>query len=242
MESCIILKNKISYYDKGKGIPILFLPGLDGKCDIWQNQIDELALNFRVIAVDFSNINPGFITMHNMMKLIHEFIDFLELQNLFIAGYNIGALFALAYTSRHPDMICGVATSSLGNISITINDISKYYHINYNPPKGYFKMLFDKLFRRYDLNSHIISKFAGLLKYHIIIQEYGKVSLPLLIINGELDHLSVHNISSSIYSDRKKFTIELEVIEKARKDCFYYEAGSYNYILSEFIENNLTPP
>ena len=234
----IIQKNKIKYEDKGKGIPIVFLPGITGNADIWNNQLEHLSLYYRVITVDFSEININSISTHSLLSILKDLTIELNLNLFYIIGYSVGGLIALQFANRNPDCIIGVVTTSLGNISASTNEVVKFYKKNFRPTKNIIRYFIDKLLGKRDYSFDIAYKFASLIKYYSIINEYSKLQLPLLIINGEFDHLSCHNISQNIYNKKKNNRISLDVIEQARKDCFNTNPILYDQILLNYFINN----
>ncbi len=231
----LIQKNKINIEDKGKGFPIVFLPGISGKSDIWNNQAEHLSLYYRVITIDFSEINMNKVNYTGLLDILKDIFKELNLNYFYIAGYSIGGLLALMYANRCPETVAGVITTSLGNISASTNEIVKFYKKNFRPVRNFIQVIKDKLFGFRDKGFDIAYKFASLIKYHTIVGEYGAVNLPLLIINGEFDHLSCHNISQNIYN--KNLNVRLEIIERARKDCFNTNPILYDQILIEFLKN-----
>jgi len=240
VNNCTILKNKIFYSDYGKGQPIIFLPGLDGKSDIWNQQISELSMDFRVICLDFSKISSDFISLHNMMQLINEFVMYMELKSAIFVGYSVGAYFALSYSSRHPNMTNSIILTSLGALQ-TLDETAKYYIHNYNPPKSYFKRFCDKIVGKGDNNSYLVSRFAHLLKNSIISNEFSKSSSPILIVNGENDQKNIMVVSTKAYEEKGNFIVDMEIIPKVGKDCFVENPSAYNGIIKDFISRNISP-
>ena len=237
----IIRKNKITYEDQGKGLPIVFLPGINGKNSIWEKQIDTLSMSHRVITVDLSEINNSSINIHELIKILDEFFKELKLEYFFLCGYSVGGLLALCYGNRHPENICGISTTSVGNISASTNEVVKFYMKNFRPAKSFWKLLIDKILGKRDPLFGVAFRFASLIKYHTILQEYSKLPHPLLLINGEFDHLSSHSICQTIYSNRESNIIQLEILEQSRKDCFNTNPNEYNEILKDFIKTTTTP-
>lgn len=235
----IINKNKIYYTDDGKGFPIIFIPGITGKSEIWKNQIDELSIYYRVITLDFSKINIKNISIHDITDIINKFTDFLSLEYSFISGYSVGALFAVAFANRYPYKVAGVSTTSLGYISSSVNEITKFYYKNIIPKKNILLKFLNIFLNKNNVLDNKILKFASCLKQNTIKQEYDNLNHPLLIINGEFDNITVQMISDKVYKNNLK--IRYEIIENSRKNCFNTDFGIYNTILNDFIKNEVSP-
>ena len=166
----IIQKNKINYEDKGKGFPIVFLPGITGKSDIWDNQIEHLSLYYRVICIDFSEMNINFISSSNLLNILHDIVKELGLNYFYIVGYSVGGLLALIYSNKYPGYIAGVVTTSLGNISASTNEVVKFYKKNFRPVRNLMQLIIDK-FSQKKSGGDIAYKFASLIKYHTIMNK-----------------------------------------------------------------------
>lgn len=235
----IIRKQKITYTDTGKGFPIVFLPGITGNKDIWKNQTDELSLYFRVITLDFSEININFITVNNLTQIIDEISAMLNIEYFIICGYSSGALLAVCYANRYQHKTAGVCISSLGYISSSITEIINFYHKNIKEKINFFQKLIRKLFHTDSFASDRIYRFANLLKQSSIKQELFKLNHPLLIINGEFDNITCNILAEKIYSSNKD--CYWEIIEKCGKNCFNTNFNLYNQILMDFFKKTNAP-
>lgn len=69
----------ISFFDEGKGDPLVFLHGFMGSAETWSDYITTLSLSFRVIAIDLpghgeSEMAGEVHTMELMAEIVHHIL------------------------------------------------------------------------------------------------------------------------------------------------------------------------
>ncbi|MFT5350552.1 MAG: non-heme chloroperoxidase [Gammaproteobacteria bacterium] len=92
----------IYYEDHGKGDALIFIPGLTCTTEFFRNNLNILAADKRIIAYDPRSQGKSTITEigNNFAQRgrdLAAFIDALELDNVVIAGWSLGAYDAYAY-------------------------------------------------------------------------------------------------------------------------------------------------
>lgn len=101
---------KLCYQDVGRGEPVLLLPGLGTSIDFWQQNVDALSKDYRVVAVD----PPGFgksakpdvpYELPWMADRIVAFMDALQLERVSIIGGSMGGHIALLIALKHPQRV-----------------------------------------------------------------------------------------------------------------------------------------
>ncbi|KML40266.1 alpha/beta fold hydrolase [Cytobacillus firmus] len=100
----------ISYYDEGKGEPLVLLHGFCGSKDYWARVIPILAENFRVIAMDLpghgeSGLPEGEPSIENMAEAIKGAIDELELDKVSLFGHSLGGYVTLAFAEAYEEKL-----------------------------------------------------------------------------------------------------------------------------------------
>ncbi len=96
--------------ETGAGQPIILLHGVGLRSEAWNRQIDALAGNSRVIALDMpghgESPSPAFpMLLPDYSDAVLAAID----EPSILAGHSMGAMIALDIACRHPDRILGVA-------------------------------------------------------------------------------------------------------------------------------------
>ncbi len=100
----------VRYVDAGSGRPLLLMHGLGGAIESWTNNIDALAKEMRVIALDL----PGFgysdkpkmsYTIKFYADFIAKFVKQLGVAPLAIVGSSLGGHVACELAIMHPDIV-----------------------------------------------------------------------------------------------------------------------------------------
>jgi 2-hydroxy-6-oxonona-2,4-dienedioate hydrolase len=103
-------KLRVRYVDLGSGDPVLLMHGLGGSIESWTHNIEGLAKNFRIIAVDL----PGFglsdkprmnYTIRFYREFIVQFIKQLQLGQVSIVGSSLGGQVAAEVAITRPSIV-----------------------------------------------------------------------------------------------------------------------------------------
>ncbi|WP_407492905.1 alpha/beta fold hydrolase [Pseudooceanicola sp. MF1-13] len=122
-----ISTGRLHYVDCGEGPAILMIHGLSGNLGHFDcGVIDELAKNFRVVAID----RPGAgyserpedhpANVRAQARLVAEVIQRLELDNPLLVGHSLGGAISLALALEKPELVRGLAL--LAPLTLPIND------------------------------------------------------------------------------------------------------------------------
>lgn len=100
----------ISYYDAGKGEPVVLIHGFCGSKDYWEQVIPGLAEKHRVIAVDLpghggSSLPAGDISVETMAELIKGTFVELGLEKVSLIGHSLGGYVTLAFAEAYEDRL-----------------------------------------------------------------------------------------------------------------------------------------
>jgi pimeloyl-ACP methyl ester carboxylesterase len=107
---------EIYYVDKGKGTPMVFVPGWTFTSDAFEHQIDYYSEKYRVIAVDPRSYGRSNIVSHGNdydthAKDLIKLLDHLELENIILVGWSFGGLVTWGYIER----------LGLSNVKVLVN-------------------------------------------------------------------------------------------------------------------------
>jgi pimeloyl-ACP methyl ester carboxylesterase len=113
LKTATFKKEKVHFYDEGKGRVVVLLHGFLGSYKIWQNTIDDLAKSYRVIAIDLPGHGktPCFGYAHSMdlmAKCVKAVLDQLKLKRYAMIGHSMGGYVALAFADLFPDHLKGL--------------------------------------------------------------------------------------------------------------------------------------
>jgi pimeloyl-ACP methyl ester carboxylesterase len=100
----------VRYVDSGAGRPLLLIHGLGGAIESWVNNLDALAKEMRVIALDL----PGFgysdkpkmsYTIRFYADFVAKFVKQLGVEPLAVVGSSLGGHIACELAITHPEVV-----------------------------------------------------------------------------------------------------------------------------------------
>ncbi len=114
MSSTVNFKGKaINFECRGQGRVIVLLHGFLGALQIWNEFSEELAKNYRVVAVDLpghgqSEVLEGVHTMELMAEAVKAVLDELEINECVVIGHSMGGYVALTFARLYPQLVKGL--------------------------------------------------------------------------------------------------------------------------------------
>jgi pimeloyl-ACP methyl ester carboxylesterase len=105
-------KEKIHYYDEGKGDVIVLLHGHLESAEIWKGISEKLSKKFRIIAPDlpghgFSDTHLGQISVESLANSVRALLDSLAINEVFLIGHSLGGYVSLAFLELFPGRLTG---------------------------------------------------------------------------------------------------------------------------------------
>lgn len=105
---------EISYREIGEGKPVLLIHGFGEDSQVWNNQIDFLQKNCRMIIPDLpgsgkSKEGQPFLasSIDVMADAIFALMDVVTTERFLVLGHSMGGYIALAMAEKHPDRLTG---------------------------------------------------------------------------------------------------------------------------------------
>ena len=103
--------------DRGSGVPVVLVPGIQGRWEWMSPTVEALAARCRVITFSLADEpsaawparGTGFDAY---VEQIGQALDALRLQRAVICGVSYGGLVAAAFLRRHPERVAGLALVS----------------------------------------------------------------------------------------------------------------------------------
>lgn len=102
---------RLHYMEKGSGEPILMVHGLGSYSYTWRHNMDELAQQFRVLAIDLKGfglsekpVGPGY-SIDSHVKTVLQFLSKLNLQRIDYIGSSMGGEIGLRICMEKPEVI-----------------------------------------------------------------------------------------------------------------------------------------
>ena len=102
----------VSYRERGQGQPVVLIHGLLVNGDLWRKVVPGLAVNYRCLTPDLPlgahaiGLNQeADLTSPGMARLIADFIETLDLENVILVGSDTGGAFCQLVIANHSDRI-----------------------------------------------------------------------------------------------------------------------------------------
>jgi len=117
--SAVTLQGEIVHYEVlGRGRPLFFLHDWIGSWRYWIPTMQTASVAFRAYALDLwgfgdTNKNPDFYALEQQIGLLNGFMDMLGIGKIALVGHGLGAVIALVYTARHPEIVDRVMVTGL---------------------------------------------------------------------------------------------------------------------------------
>ena len=119
----MVLGRRLHYVDYGSGPPVVLVHGVGGCWQWWLENLPELGLSSRVIAVDLPGFgdseplpSPGEMSSH--VETLAALLDQLELDRVVLVGHSLGGLIAMMFAIQHPNRLDGLVSVCGGGIVI----------------------------------------------------------------------------------------------------------------------------
>jgi pimeloyl-ACP methyl ester carboxylesterase len=108
----------MEFIERGRGAPLVFLPGLQGRWEYSRPTVDALSTHFRVVTCpladepssgfDFEASRP----FDSYADHVRAIMDAAQLEGAIVCGQSFGGLVALRCAARHPSRITGLVLAS----------------------------------------------------------------------------------------------------------------------------------
>ncbi|GAB4465180.1 MAG: alpha/beta hydrolase [Thermoflexibacter sp.] len=102
----------LSYSEKGKGNPVVFIHGFCEDKSLWEKFISPLSASYRVICVDLPNFgeSPAMqeISIEQMADSVIDTIKHLQIEKCVVVGHSLGGYVALAMAELYPEQLAGL--------------------------------------------------------------------------------------------------------------------------------------
>lgn len=109
--AAISAPDTLFYRDTGSGHPVLLLHGFAEDGTIWENQLEPLSANCRLIIPDLpgSGRSSGLAaprSIEEMATVIKDLLNQLDIRTCTLIGHSMGGYIALAFADLHPERLC----------------------------------------------------------------------------------------------------------------------------------------
>ena len=106
------------YEEAGSGTPLLMLHELGGSTQSWRHVMDELATDFRVIALDYrgAGLSEKPRTQYSLELLVNDILELMDLKQIsstHIVGAALGAVLGIEIAKKAPERVRSMVLCSI---------------------------------------------------------------------------------------------------------------------------------
>jgi pimeloyl-ACP methyl ester carboxylesterase len=249
---------EISFYDEGKGNPILLIHGFAGSKQYWDRVIPKLASEYRVIALDLpghgdSGMSKDNYSIEDMAGTVNELLDQLDLDKVTMFGHSLGGYITLAFAELYPDYLNGFAlvhsTANPDSVEAKEAREANAKKIQEDGARPFIEGLSRKLFspENTEVNSTEIeetvkigmyTKVEGLVSALLAMKNRPErnhvlkdTELPVLLIAGEQDQIIPAEKTFTV----TKPNIEKEILTGAGHMSMYEQPEELVKVMKDFL-------
>src|SRR5215472_14958890 len=163
------------WLERGEGDPVVFLHGLMGRMDHWEETLEILGDDCRAIALclPILEVDLPESSIEEIGRHVVRFLDAVDIPRAVIGGNSLGGHVALEMALAHPERVSGlVLTGSSG--------------------------LFERSFTRGVTSTPSalrVLRFARAAKRHNIEDRLPEITVPTLLVWGEQDRITPPEIA-----------------------------------------------
>ena len=231
---------------------LIFIHGSGETSFIWQNQIDGLNLDYKIIAIDLPSHGNSDkfliseITLDLYVNVIEKLKESLKLEKMILSGHSLGGAIILSYYLKNPNDIESLILCATGARLRTSPVIFQQLTDDY---KQYLDYLRQTAFHRktpksvIDIYREQLSKVDPQVIYNDfkicdgfdVFPEISRISVPCLILCGDSDILTPPKYSQ--YFDTNIKDSKLHIIQQAGHMVMLEKPQLVNQYIQEFIES-----
>jgi pimeloyl-ACP methyl ester carboxylesterase len=109
--------DQLAYYDEGKGKQtLLLIHGFGEDHRIWENQIEFLSAQYRIIAPNIPGVHCKPLALHHSQapsiqmyeEVLHELMHHLDIEQYYIIGHSMGGYIGLSFADDYVNHVQGL--------------------------------------------------------------------------------------------------------------------------------------
>ena len=251
---------KIAFNQVGDGELIIFIHGIGGNKENWQDNIEVLSKNFNTVAIDLrgygeSDDFEGPMNFFDVADDIFKLISYIGEKKCHIVGLSMGAQIALYFYKKYPSLTKSLVLcdAPLGFQDFTESEREKFISLRRKPiedgtdlktmaisvantliGKKSNKWAYDKLVKSMEkLHRETYLKAINSFVNSTHYELFSSLDIPVLVVVGELDNLTPVSMGKEITAKIKGSI--LEVIPNAGHLSNIENSVEFNKVVLAFL-------
>ena len=227
---------------QGSGPPLLLIHGLAGSSDWWRRNVDALAAQYTVYAVELIGFgrNQRFLrpsklplTFDDIAALLARWIDTSIREPVHLVGHSMGGHIAVHLATQRPDLIRSLVLVSSTGVPFRLDPAEHFRNLFF--PRGllaFFRVLLRDAFRA---GPTAIGLAFGRILRSDATPLLRALSMPVLLVWGERDPLVPLIYAKAML--RLIPNARLEIVPRASHIPMWENAEVFNGAVLAFLSN-----
>lgn len=245
-------KGKNIFYQIKEKAPtkaLIFIHGSGGSSYTWKDQLEQLNLEYSLIAIDLPSHGKSGeykkLSLDLYVDAVKTLIEFLSLREVILAGHSLGGAIVQSYYLKYPENVRGLILCGTGArlrvspiiLNTTKNNFEEY--LESVPIGAFYRKTPKDLIQEYIEEAEKITPKVVHVDFSIcdkfdVMKKVNNIRIPCLIIVGKFDNLTP--VKYSLYFKDNIENSELVIIDKAAHLVMLEKPEEFNLAVLEFIE------
>lgn len=250
MEYQVIQKGRFNYIESQGGQEhLLLLHGLFGALSNFEGIINAFKGKYNVVVpiLPIFDLPPQEVSLEELVKYVHEFVDFKQYDKVHVVGNSLGGHLALLYTLAHPEKVSSITlTGSSGLFESAIGSsfpqresyefVKTKTEATFYDPKIATKELVDEVFDIVnDRNKTLAVIYTARSAIRNNLEDkLNQIQCPALLIWGNQDTITPPFVGEKF--KQLIFNSTLHFIDKCGHAPMMEHPELFNKYLGEFLE------
>jgi pimeloyl-ACP methyl ester carboxylesterase len=239
------------FRERGKERAIIFIHGSGENSHLWKEQLNDLNLNYNLIAIDLpSHAESGEfpeLSLDLYVDVVKKLVDFLNLNKMILCGHSLGGAIAQEYFFKNPKEIIALILCGTGarlRVSPMILNALKnnYQEFLDSISMGFYRktprdIINDVIIQLSKTKPEVVYRDFKICDNFDVMDKVSSINIPCLIVCGNKDILTP--IKYSQYFKDKIKNSKLVIIKNAGHMVMVEKPNELNKTIEEFIRNYL---
>ena len=228
---------------------IIFVHGSGESSYSWKEQINQLNLDYSIIAIDLPSHGKSSefkkLSLNLYVDIVKNLIEFLSLRDIILVGHSLGGAIIQSLYLSHPEGIKALILCGSGarlRVSPVILNATKGNFKEYLesvPVGAFYRKTSKDIIEEYvgeveKMDPKIVHADFSICDKFDIVNKVTRIRIPCLAIVGKFDKLTP--VKYSQYFKDNIENAELVVIDKASHLVMLEKPEEFNLAVLEFVE------